>query len=81
MSNSQQYETVTMSHLFHLLLSCLLRALFCMAAFRVRGGGDDGLGQSQPNIMWSGAIFSDKNNKNSGVLGHLEVWGNISHKK
>ena len=43
-----------------------------------------GLGQSQPNIMWSGTlvrgIIFDKI-KNSGVLGHLEVWGNISHKK
>ena len=38
-------------------------------------------GQSQPNIMWSGSLFSDKNIKNSGVLGHSEVWGNISHKK
>ena len=37
-----------------------------------------GPGQSQPNKMWSRAIFFYENNKNSGVLGQMEVQGNIS---
>ena len=32
-------------------------------------------------LNWSGAIFSKRIIKDSGVLGHLEVWGNFSHKK